>query len=305
MTVVATSTSSSPAAKARIAASFSSALMRPCSGATRLSAKRGCARELGEHRGDGCRGHGGIRLAVAVGRLPVVLGDARLDRGADHEALPAQLDLLGEALPDARTPAGTVGERHDVRLDAGAAGGELADRRHVEVAEDGHRDGARDGRGGEHEHVRRMLPLQPQRLALLDAESVLLVDDDEPEVGERHGVADERVRADDDARLAGGGAEQRLPAVGGRQLAGEQRRHEPTPTGRGRACARSIGGAARRAPRWARAARTARRSRPPRAWPAARRPSCPSRPRPGRAGSSAPGARGRRRSRRRPPAGRR
>ena len=68
--------------------------------------------------------------------------------------------------------------------------------------------------------------LQPQRLALLDAEAVLLVDDDEPEVGERHRVADERVRADDDARLARGGAQQRLPAVGRRQLAGEERRHD-------------------------------------------------------------------------------
>ena len=59
-----------------------------------------------------------------------------------------------------------------------------------------------------------MLPLEPQRLALLDAEAVLLVDDDEPEVGERHGVAEERVRADDDARLPGRGAQQRLPALG-------------------------------------------------------------------------------------------
>ena len=39
---------------------------------------------------------------------------------------------------------GLLGERHDVRLDAGAAGGQLADGRHVEVAEHGHRDGARD-----------------------------------------------------------------------------------------------------------------------------------------------------------------
>ena len=86
------------------------------------------------------------------------------------------------------------------------------------------------GRGGEHEHVRRLLPLQPQRLALLDAESVLLVDDDEAEVGERDGRRRERVRADDDARLAGCGAQERLPALGGRQLAGEQRRHELAPT---------------------------------------------------------------------------
>ena len=64
-----------------------------------------------------------------------------------------------------------------------------------------------------------MLPLEAQRLALLDPEPVLLVDDDEPEVGERDGVADERVRADDDARLAGRGAQQRLPALGGGQLA--------------------------------------------------------------------------------------
>ena len=50
-----------------------------------------------------------------------------------------------------------------------------------------------------------------QRVALLDAEAVLLVDDDQAEVGEPDAVLDQRVGADDDARLPGLRIEQRLP----------------------------------------------------------------------------------------------
>ena len=76
--------------------------------------------------------------------------------------------------------------------------GQLGERRDLEVAEDGHRDGARDRRGGHDEHVRAVSSraLARQRLALLDAEAVLLVDDDEPEVEELHLVLEQRVRAD-------------------------------------------------------------------------------------------------------------
>ena len=48
-------------------------------------------------------------------------------------------------------------------------------------------------------------------VALLDAEAVLLVDDDQAQLGEPHPVLDQRVGADDDARLAGLRIEQRLP----------------------------------------------------------------------------------------------
>jgi hypothetical protein len=61
-----------------------------------------------------------------------------------------------------------------------------------------------------------------QGVALLDAEAVLLVDDDQAELGEAHAVLDERVRADDDARLAGLRVEQRLPLRLRAHRAGEQ-----------------------------------------------------------------------------------
>ena len=41
-----------------------------------------------------------------------------------------------------------------------------------------------------------------ERGTLLNAEAVLLVDDDEGEVGETHGFLEERVRADDDERTS-------------------------------------------------------------------------------------------------------
>ncbi len=53
---------------------------------------------------------------------------------------------------------------------------------------------------------------------LLDAEAVLLVDDDEGEIGELHVLLDEGMGADDDPSLARGRVEQRAPP-GARRLA--------------------------------------------------------------------------------------
>ena len=61
-----------------------------------------------------------------------------------------------------------------------------------------------------------------ERRPLLDPEPVLLVDDEQPEVGELHVLLDQRVRADDDAGLAGRGVVQRLLAGLGAERAGEQ-----------------------------------------------------------------------------------
>ena len=124
-----------------------------------------------------------------------------------------------------------------------APGRQLRDRRDVEVAEHRHRDRARDRRRREHEHVRRPRALEPQRLALVDAEAVLLVDDDEPEVEELDVVAEQRVRADHDGCRPRHRRERRLALLRDRQLAGEQRRPQLAPRGRDRACARSSAGA--------------------------------------------------------------
>ena len=73
--------------------------------------------------------------------------------------------------------------------------GDLADR---EVAVDGQRERARDRRRGHVERVRD--PPLRQRLALLDAEAVLLVDHGDGEVAQVDALLDERMRADEDAR---------------------------------------------------------------------------------------------------------
>ena len=51
--------------------------------------------------------------------------------------------------------------------------------------------------------------LRAQRVTLLDAELVLLVDDDEAEIGELHLVFEQGMRADHDAGRTRGGVEQR------------------------------------------------------------------------------------------------
>ena len=298
-TVVATSTSISPRANACMTASFSSEGILPCSGYAQV----GEGRMPREQVGDLYDAPAGARRLALDDRDRLVGGvvlDGRLgvDRGAHDERLVPLSDLLGDAVPHPREPGRLLGERCDERLDAGAPLGHRADRRDVEVAEHRHRDGARDRRRGEHERVRRRA-LRAQRLALLDAEPVLLVDDDEAEVGEGRGVAQQRVRADDDARLTGCRPQRGLAALGRRHLTGEQRGHELGCERAAPASARSSAGADRRAPRSGRSAPTGRRSGRPGASPAARRASCPSRPRPARAGSSASRPRGRARSGRR------
>lgn len=64
--------------------------------------------------------------------------------------------------------------------------------------------------------------LLAQRVALLDAEAVLLVDHDEPQVGELHVLLEQRVRADDDAGRPRGRVEQGLAARLGPLRAGQQ-----------------------------------------------------------------------------------
>ena len=78
------------------------------------------------------------------------------------------------------------------------------------------------GRGGHDQDVRRPAALGAQRVALLDAEAVLLVDDDEAEVGELDALLEQRVGADDDAGPALGDLGARLALRRGLERAGEQ-----------------------------------------------------------------------------------
>ena len=313
MTVVETSTSMSPAAKARMVRSFSSGASRPCSWAEPQARERALG-ELGEQLLDGVhRRLRGRRRCRPRRRRP---GRSRPARGSSPVIRGHTTYTWWPLATSSRTrcqtrlePGGLVEERDDVGLDRGPAGRELGERRDLEVAEHGHRDGARDRRRGHHQDVGRRARLVGERGPLLDAEPVLLVDDDQAEVGEGDLLLEQRVGADHDAGLAAGGPQHRLLALGLAHRAGEQR--DGGALGRaaehaaGREVAEQRGDRAvvllrehlGRAP----AARPGRRSRRCGAWPARRPASCRSRPRPGAAGSSGGAGPGRPRSRRRPP----
>ncbi len=92
---------------------------------------------------------------------------------------------------------------HHVRKDRCASGGQLSQRGDLQVAEDGHRHRARNRGGGHDQQVRPPVPrLIAQRIALLHAEPMLLVDHHQAEVGELHLLFEQRVGADHDPGLA-------------------------------------------------------------------------------------------------------
>ena len=70
--------------------------------------------------------------------------------------------------------------------------------------------------------MRWRLALAAQGISLFDAEAVLLVDDDERQIGELDVLLEQGVRADDDAGLTAGDLEQRLLSLGRGLTAGEQ-----------------------------------------------------------------------------------
>ena len=315
-TVVVTSTSTRPSAKASITLSFSSGGSLPCRIARRRPASGPAASSAARSRT--ATGGRGRRLAAIVAGRPRSRPRHRrpvaADPRADHVGLAARADLLPDPLPGPGQVVRPLGDRHDVRRDRRAPGRQLGQGRHVQVAEDRHGHGPRDRRRGHHEHVRPAVPgLVPQRVPLLDAEPVLLVDDDQAEVGELHPVLEQRVGADDDAGLARGGLQQRLapgrprPAsrsAGSAWSRARRRRAGPAmPSGPSRleidrkcCCASTSVGASRTACPAASTTCSIARSA---------MTSCRSRPRPAAAGASDDRAPGRRRWSRRPAAGRR
>ena len=179
ITVVATSTSSSPALNAAMIERRSAGFSRPCRQPTRnpfSSARRSRSASSSAARADG-------RLR-------------RLDQRADDVRLAAVREVAREPL--VRLGAAVVGDPggHD-RLAVGGRRRDLGDR---QVAVDRQRERARDRRRRHVEHV-RAAPLG-ERGALLDAEAVLLVDDGDGEVAEADLLLDQRVRADRDLHVA-------------------------------------------------------------------------------------------------------
>ena len=170
------------------------------------------------------REHGCVLLGrrhAAVDETHTHLGQ-RLRKGGGSllRCLIAQLvRLVDERTHPVHLPAGAA-RRHDPRddfvtplfgyhdgFDGRAARRQLIDDRDVEIRVSGHRERARN-RGRRHDELVRKttvllcLFLQPQ--ALLNAEAVLLVDDDERELRELDAFLKERVCADDDAQLPRG-----------------------------------------------------------------------------------------------------
>ena len=134
------------------------------------------------------RGH---ERAHALGRLV-----DRLDAVVQVEDLAAALQLaLDRALDE------VVVVLADVGVDRAAALGRRLD--HGDVAQPGerHLERARDRRRGQRQHVDAQ-PQLAQRLLLLDAEALLLVDDHEAEVLRLHVAREQPVGADQDVDLA-------------------------------------------------------------------------------------------------------
>ena len=119
---------------------------------------------------------------------------AFFDERIDDVYLATGVDFFFEEGEDEWTVAlVTVEGAHGV-----AARGQLVDDGAVKVAVEGHGQCARNGCGRHDEDVWWDQRLVPQLAALFDAESVLLVDDNEAEVVEEDVVLDEGVGADED-----------------------------------------------------------------------------------------------------------
>ena len=193
ITVVATSTSSSRALKRAIRSRRSAGFSRPCMQPTRKpfsSPARSCSASCSAARAvDAFDSSISGQTTYAWRTVRQVGAQARVGLGAA---------LVGDPGGDDRLP----------------ARGRLRDLAHGEVAVHGERERARDRRRRHVEHVRRAA--LDQRRALLDAEAVLLVDDGDGEVAELEALLDQRVRADDDVRLA---ADLRLDRAGDERAA--------------------------------------------------------------------------------------
>ena len=95
---------------------------------------------------------------------------------------------------------------------------QLVEHRHVEVAVDGHRRGARDRGGRHHQHVGdgAVGALRAQRRPLLDAEAVLLVDHHDAERRKRHPPRSAALRADQRCRPRPSASPASMPRALGR-----------------------------------------------------------------------------------------
>ena len=144
-----------------------------------------------------------------LARRSAVSGGARhglvviVDTRGDHIDLPPGRHFLPDALPRPLQPDRLLGGEHHTGGDGLTAPRQLPQRRRLQVAVDGERNRARDRRRGHHQQMRRdaAFCLGAQLIPLLDAEPVLLVDHHHAELMELDRFLNQRMGADDDARL--------------------------------------------------------------------------------------------------------
>ena len=117
-------------------------------------------------------------------------------RGRDIEALPAAIMLAQQRLADHQRIEGRDEGAHRKAVDR-----RRGDQRQIAHARERQLQGARNGRGGQRQHMHvRLQGLQP--LLVRHAEMLLLVHDHKAEIAERDALGEQRMRADDDIDVA-------------------------------------------------------------------------------------------------------
>ena len=141
---------------------------------------------LGEQR---CGLFGSLRLQ----------GLGLFDQGAHPVGLTALAAALGDSGDD--LIAALVGNHHG--LHGRAARRQLINHRQIKIGISGHRQGARDRRGGHDQLMRgQLFALAAQRQALVHAETMLFIDDHQAKVFELHIVLKQGMGADHHFQLA-------------------------------------------------------------------------------------------------------
>ena len=121
------------------------------------------------------------------------------DHRVDDIGLAAQPDLFADEIPHFR---GSLGG-NPPGCDGRASGRQLIQYAQIQIAVERQGQRARNRRRGHHQHVwLSLIGLLHQLESLQHAEAVLLVDHDEAQPVELDFLFDERVRADDQLRLA-------------------------------------------------------------------------------------------------------
>ncbi len=178
---------------------------------------------LAMHHPDAVPGWGkGARHGLVAGhQVQQVRLFRLLDEGIHHEDLPSFVDFpLHEA-----EQLEAIFLVQMFGYDGLSALWQLVDDGDVEVAVERHGQGARDGCGGHHQHMRWHDVFAPQLGTLLHPETVLLVDDGQTEVLEHDVVFDEGVCAHENIDVAALQPLQNLPPLGG--LGGARQEFHP------------------------------------------------------------------------------